>query len=48
MAKEPKPRLIFTMTKEDQALLEPLRVKLGLRSHAAVMRKLLRDAAKRT
>jgi hypothetical protein len=45
-AKQPKPRLIVTLTPEDQALMEPLRIKFGLRSWAAVVRKLVRDAAK--
>lgn len=42
------PRVVFRLTAEDQALLEPLREKLALRSHAAVLRKALRELAKRT
>jgi hypothetical protein len=41
------PRVVFTLKPEDRAYLEPLRVKLALRSHGAVLRKALRDLATR-
>lgn len=40
------PRIVFTLKPEDHATLEPLRKKLGFRSHAAVLRQALRDYAK--
>lgn len=40
------PRFAFRLKPEDVALLEPLRVKLGLRSHGAVLRAALRALAK--
>lgn len=45
--KTDKPRFAFRLKPEDVALLEPLRAKLALRSHGAVLRKALRDLAKR-
>jgi hypothetical protein len=46
MDEKPKPKFAFRLSPEDQALLEPLRQKLALRSHGAVVRKALRDLAK--
>lgn len=50
MGRPPSPirnvRRIFTMTPDDAVLLAALREKLGLSSEAAVVRKLLREAAK--
>lgn len=39
-------RRVFTLSPSDLDALEKLRALMGLRSHAAVVRKLLRDAAK--
>jgi len=39
-------RRVFTLSPADVEALEKLRAALGLRSHAAVVRKLVRDAAK--
>ena len=51
MGRPPSPirnvRRIFTMTPDDAVLLAALREKLGLSSEAAVVRKLLREAAKK-
>jgi hypothetical protein len=43
---EPVVRKIFILRRDDVENLEKLRVALGLRSHAAVVRKLIRDTAK--
>ena len=39
-------RRLFTLAVKDDELLEKLRIALGLRSHAAVVRKAIRDLAK--
>ncbi len=46
MANDPHPKFAFRLRPEDLALLEPLRVKLALRSHAEVVRLALRNLAK--
>lgn len=43
----PNVRRIFTMSPDDARLLSELREALGLPSDAAVVRKLIREAAKR-
>lgn len=39
-------RMVFTLRPSDVEALEKLRAAMGLRSRAAVLRKLIRDAAK--
>lgn len=41
--KPPRNRLIFDLTDDDKLLLEAVRVKLGLRSHAETLRSLIRS-----
>lgn len=40
------PRRSYSLSEQDLKDIEALRVKLGLKSDAAVIRKLVRDAAK--
>lgn len=51
MGRKPNPipntRRIFTLTPEDAAMLVRLREALGLKSDAAVIRKLIREAHKK-
>lgn len=47
MSEEDQPkRLVVSLKQSDRDVLEKLRAKMGLRSWAAVIRKLVRDAAK--